>query len=71
MFVDFIEPGYTPLLHFSCGVVAGAMASVATQPADVIKTHMQMKPDQFSNIRQVAEHVYKVIYKAIIYPYFL
>lgn len=31
--------------HFPCGVVAGIMASVVTQPADVVKTRMQLRPD--------------------------
>ena len=31
--------------HFPCGVVAGVLASVITQPADVVKTRMQLRPD--------------------------
>jgi solute carrier family 25 protein 38 len=30
-------------VHFVCGLVAGALASLVTQPADVVKTKMQLK----------------------------
>lgn len=33
-----------------CGLVAGLLASATTQPADVIKTRMQVRPESFSNI---------------------
>ncbi|XP_031150979.1 mitochondrial glycine transporter A-like [Sander lucioperca] len=33
-----------PLANFSCGVVAGVLASLITQPADVVKTHVQVNP---------------------------
>lgn len=33
-----------------CGLVAGLLASTTTQPADVIKTRMQVQPESFSNI---------------------
>lgn len=38
--------------HYSlpCGLVAGALASATTQPADVIKTRMQVQPESFANI---------------------
>ncbi|KAM9843735.1 mitochondrial glycine transporter A [Aulostomus maculatus] len=35
---------YAPLANFSCGVLAGVLASLITQPADVIKTHVQVNP---------------------------
>lgn len=39
--------------HYSlpCGLVAGLLASATTQPADVIKTRMQVRPESFSNIQ--------------------
>lgn len=38
--------------HYSlpCGLVAGLLASTTTQPADVIKTRMQVQPESFSSI---------------------
>lgn len=33
-----------PLANFSCGIVAGVLASLITQPADVVKTHVQVNP---------------------------
>ncbi|KOX67794.1 Solute carrier family 25 member 38 [Melipona quadrifasciata] len=46
-------------LHFSCGILAGIFASIVTQPADVIKTKMQLYPDEFKNIRNAALRVYE------------
>uniref|UniRef100_A0A8C3G6W3 Solute carrier family 25 member 38 n=1 Tax=Cyclopterus lumpus TaxID=8103 RepID=A0A8C3G6W3_CYCLU len=31
-----------PLANFSCGLLAGVLASLITQPADVVKTHVQV-----------------------------
>ncbi len=38
--------------HYSlpCGLVAGFLASAVTQPADVIKTRIQVQPEFFSTI---------------------
>jgi len=47
----------SPLVHFASGLLAGALASAATQPADVIKTKMQLYPHKFTNIYQVAVYV--------------
>ncbi|XP_029996137.1 mitochondrial glycine transporter A-like [Sphaeramia orbicularis] len=35
---------WAPLANFSCAVLAGVMASLITQPADVVKTHVQVNP---------------------------
>ena len=58
--VGGLYEGQNPLYYFSCGIVAGCAASVVTQPADVIKTHMQLYPNRFANIRTVIIHVYTV-----------
>ncbi|XP_008315279.1 mitochondrial glycine transporter B-like isoform X2 [Cynoglossus semilaevis] len=39
---------YAPLVNFSCGMVAGVMASMVTQPADVVKTYIQVSPSHQS-----------------------
>ncbi|XP_029004275.1 mitochondrial glycine transporter B [Betta splendens] len=49
---------YAPLVNFSCGVVAGVLASLVTQPADVVKTHIQVSSSQRST-RDTARHIYK------------
>jgi len=49
-----------PVAHFICGLVAGALASTVTQPADVLKTKMQLYPEKFNNLRSVILHVYDV-----------
>ena len=50
-FFTVLEADHLPS-HFSlpCGLVAGLLASTTTQPADVIKTRMQVQPESFSNI---------------------
>ena len=49
-----------PLFNFTCGVTAGMMASMVTQPADVVKTHMQLYPKRYRKIRNAVIYVYQV-----------
>ena len=50
-FVTVLEVDHLPShLSLPCGLVAGFLASTTTQPADVIKTRMQVQPESFSNI---------------------
>ncbi|GAA6230355.1 solute carrier family 25 member 38-B-like isoform X2 [Lates japonicus] len=49
---------YAPLVNFSCGVVAGVMASLVTQPADVVKTHIQVSPSHWSTADAV-RYIYR------------
>lgn len=44
---------------FACGIVAGMCASVITQPADVVKTQMQLYPQKFSGPWKAVLHVYE------------
>ena len=37
------------LTHMTCGMMAGFLASLATHPADVIKTKMQVQPKTYSS----------------------
>lgn len=48
-----------PMFHFTCGITAGMMASMITQPADVVKTHMQLYPQKYKKLRQAIVFVYK------------
>jgi len=45
--------------HLTCGLVAGVLASVVTQPADVVKTKMQLYPGQFTSILHVLAYVHQ------------
>uniref|UniRef100_A0A224XTY8 Mitochondrial glycine transporter n=1 Tax=Panstrongylus lignarius TaxID=156445 RepID=A0A224XTY8_9HEMI len=45
--------------HFSCGVLAGILSSAITQPADVVKTKMQLYPDKYPDIQSVVFHLHK------------
>ena len=36
--------------HFSCGILAGFLASLITHPADVLKTKMQIHPEVYHSI---------------------
>lgn len=40
----------TAPINFGCGVVAGMLAAGITQPADVIKTKMQLYPQKYSSV---------------------
>jgi len=54
-----ISPSQAPFVNFTCGIVSGCLASVVTQPADVVKTHMQLNPTQFSKFHTVIVFIYK------------
>ncbi|KAG8556328.1 hypothetical protein GDO81_018030 [Engystomops pustulosus] len=56
---DNVDSTFIPLLNFSCGVLAGIMASVITQPADVMKTHMQLSPEKYRWTGQTACYIYQ------------
>lgn len=46
-------------INFSCGILAGLMASMVTQPADVIKTKMQLYPNEFNGIYHATLFIYR------------
>ncbi|NWS15187.1 S2538 protein, partial [Pachyramphus minor] len=54
-----LDPVLMPLLNFGCGIFAGILASLATQPADVIKTHMQLTPQKYHRTSQAIAFIYK------------
>ncbi|XP_031419985.1 mitochondrial glycine transporter B isoform X2 [Clupea harengus] len=49
---------YAPLVNFGCGIVSGVLASLATQPADVVKTHVQVSPDLYPRTADAARFIY-------------
>ncbi|GAB1868584.1 Mitochondrial glycine transporter [Camponotus japonicus] len=52
--------GDSPIpVHFGCGILAGVLASVVTQPPDVVKTKMQLYPNEFNGIYHATFLVYK------------
>ncbi|KAM4022765.1 mitochondrial glycine transporter [Anomaloglossus baeobatrachus] len=54
-----IESTFTPIINFSCGIMAGILASVTTQPADVVKTHMQLSPEKYRWSGETAHFIYQ------------
>lgn len=48
-----------PPVHFTCGILAGLLASAITQPFDVVKTKMQLYPHKFSSFHQAVWYVNK------------
>ena len=46
---------------FTCGAFAGIMASVVTQPADVVKTRLQLFPHKYNSTGSAVFCVFKVI----------
>lgn len=49
-----------PQLYFVCGLAAGSIAAVVTQPADVIKTHMQTDSKKYKRIMSTILQIYQV-----------
>ncbi|CAH2037184.1 unnamed protein product, partial [Iphiclides podalirius] len=57
---DWLQsPSTASLVHFSCGIVAGIAASLATNPADVLKTKMQLYPEKFPTAFSAAVYVHQ------------
>lgn len=56
--LEVIDP-QNAAVHFSCGILAGGLASFMTQPADVVKTHMQLYPDKYKQFHKVVFFVYE------------
>lgn len=56
---DPLDATLIPVVNFSCGIIAGILASLVTQPADVIKTHMQLSPGKFRWIGQAVMLIFK------------
>ncbi|KAK7112366.1 hypothetical protein V1264_011833 [Littorina saxatilis] len=52
--------GLEPLVDFCNGLLGGALASFVTQPADVIKTTMQLNPEKYRHFRTVLPYIYQV-----------
>ncbi|CAL1264856.1 unnamed protein product [Larinioides sclopetarius] len=46
-------------INFSCGVLSGIFASALTQPADVIKTKMQLYPQKYNTVPVAVTLVFK------------
>ncbi|KAL4240286.1 hypothetical protein ACF0H5_001080 [Mactra antiquata] len=57
--LDSVPDSRLPMLHFTCGVTAGIMASMITQPADVLKTHMQLYPQRYRHLGHAMKFVYQ------------
>jgi len=58
-------------MSFMCGLVSGLLASIVTQPPDVIKTHMQLRPERYVNVRQTTvsilnEHGINGLFRGIV-----
>ncbi|KAK8728650.1 hypothetical protein OTU49_009075 [Cherax quadricarinatus] len=53
----YMEGNMAPPVHFTCGVLAGIMASTVTQPFDVVKTKMQLYPHKFTSFYQAVWYV--------------
>ncbi|XP_030639156.1 mitochondrial glycine transporter B isoform X1 [Chanos chanos] len=55
---EISSSSFAPVVNFCCGVVAGVLASLATQPADVVKTHMQVSPHLYPKTVDAVRFVY-------------
>jgi hypothetical protein len=59
-FLEWLHSNFAAPVNFSCGLVAGLLASVVTQPADVVKTKMQLYPNKFSGVHSVLIYIHQV-----------
>lgn len=55
---SFYDKSLVPI-HFSCGILAGIFASIVTHPADVIKTKIQLYPNEFNGVRNSVLRIYE------------
>lgn len=55
---ELFQSQYVAPVNFTCGITAGILASVVTQPADVIKTKMQLYPYKFNGVWSVVVYVH-------------
>merc|ERR1712111_308269 len=55
---DDVKQTHGSSAHFVCGMTAGVLASLVTQPADVIKTRLQLSPDTKS-VATVIGQIYR------------
>ncbi|XP_021938650.1 solute carrier family 25 member 38-A-like isoform X2 [Zootermopsis nevadensis] len=56
---EWLHSNLSAPVSFSCGLVAGLLASVVTQPADVVKTKMQLYPNKFSGVYSVLIYIHQ------------
>ncbi|XP_033121495.1 mitochondrial glycine transporter A-like [Anneissia japonica] len=66
-----VDRRYTPTLNFASGIIAGVLASTVTQPADVVKTRMQLYPEKYKTIsvtirKIMAEEGAKAMYTGLV-----
>jgi solute carrier family 25 protein 38 len=54
---DWKTPQLMPTITFCSGLLAGVLASAVTQPADVIKTHMQLYPDEHKKVIATVRYI--------------
>lgn len=53
------SPSAASAIHFSSGIIAGIAASLVTNPADVLKTNMQLYPEKFPNALSAAIYIHQ------------
>lgn len=51
-----------PAETFTCGALAGVLASVITQPPDVVKTRLQLYPHKYGGNGHAVLSILKVSY---------
>lgn len=56
---DRYQTPILPLINFGCGIFAGILASLVTQPADVVKTHMQLSPEKHRQVRHTIVFIFE------------
>ena len=58
--ISVTSSNHAMYINFTNGIMAGFLASLITQPADVIKTYAQLYPKKYGRIKTTAMFIYKV-----------
>jgi Mitochondrial carrier protein len=60
----------SPVVYFTCGVLAGCLASLVTHPADVVKTRLQLNKVQRGDMRRAIQFVMHVGFAGSLFHFY-
>lgn len=57
--MNLAKESVTPILRLACGIFAGSIACIITQPFDVLKTTAQLYPNRYLSMITAVKILYK------------